>query len=106
MSIRELLSTNALMGLVWAVYHFCTTLTKVHRLHVKFVKSWDADLQRKSRKILHGLDKYVAYRNFKFFENVQFGISIFQHHIPGTASGHGSHKNVKTYVAQYILEPI
>jgi hypothetical protein len=53
-------------------------LTKVHRLHLKFVKKkkrgqmrWDAELQRKSRKIL-------AYRHFKFFENVQFGISISQ----------------------------
>jgi hypothetical protein len=53
---------------------------------------WDADLQRKSRKLLEGLDKYVAYHHFKFFENVQFGISISQHHIPGTANGHGSHK--------------
>jgi hypothetical protein len=84
------------MGLVWAVYHFCTVLTKVHRLHLKSVKKgqmgWDADLQRKSREILEGLDKYVAYHHFKLFENVQFGILISQHHIPGTASGHGSHK--------------
>jgi hypothetical protein len=41
------------------------------------------------------LDKYVTYSHFKFFENVQFGISISQHHIPGTASGHGSHKKVE-----------
>jgi hypothetical protein len=44
----------------------------------------------RSRKILEGLDNYVAYRHFKFFENVPFGILISQHHIPGTASGHGS----------------
>jgi hypothetical protein len=78
----ELQSTNALMGLVWTVYHFCTMLSKVHRLHLKICKngqmSWDAELQRKSRKILEGL------------ENAQFGILISQHHIPGTASGHGS----------------
>jgi hypothetical protein len=53
--------------------------------------SLDAELQRKSRKIVEGLDNYVAYHHFKFFENVQFGTSISQHHIPGTASGHGSH---------------
>jgi hypothetical protein len=49
--------------------------------------SWDAELQRKSREILEGLDNYVAYHHFKFFENVQFGISFSQHHIPDTASG-------------------
>jgi hypothetical protein len=74
-------------------------LTKMHRLHLKFVKKkkkkgqicWDAELQRKSRRILEGHDNYVTYCHFKFFENVQFGILISQHHIPGTAGGHGSH---------------
>jgi hypothetical protein len=72
--------------------------------------SRDAELQRKSRKILQGLDKYVAYHHFKFFENVQFGISISQHHIPGTASGYGSHKNFEDLrcaeLLNYILEPM
>jgi hypothetical protein len=72
--------------------------------------SWDAELQMKSRRILKGLDKYVAYRHFKFFENVQFGISISEHHIPGTASGHGSHKKFEELccaeLINYILEPI
>jgi hypothetical protein len=96
------------------VYHFCTMLTKVHRLHPKFVKkgqmSWDAELRRKSRKILEGLDNYVAYCHFKFSKNVQFGISISQHHIPGTASGHGSHKELEDLccaeLVNYFLEPI
>jgi hypothetical protein len=56
--------------------------------------SWDAELQKKSRKILEGLDKNVAYHHFKFFENVQFGISISQHHIPSTASGYGSQQKI------------
>jgi hypothetical protein len=37
---------------------------------------WYVELQRKLRKTLEGLDKYVAYRYFKFFENIQFGILI------------------------------
>jgi hypothetical protein len=61
-------------------------------------------------KILEGLDKYVAYRHFKFFENVQFGITISQHHIPGTASGHESHNKFEDLccaeLVNYILEPI
>jgi hypothetical protein len=89
-------------------------LTKVHRLHLKYVKEgkwvWDAELQRKSRKILEGLDNYVAYRHFKFFENVRIRISISQHHIPGTASGHGSHKKFEDLccaeLVNHILEPI
>jgi hypothetical protein len=56
-------------------------------LQFKKKKREAAEIQRKWRKILEGLDKYVAFRHIKFFENVQFGISIFQHHIPGTASG-------------------
>jgi hypothetical protein len=71
---------------------------------------WDAELQRKSRKILEGLDKYVAYHHFQFFESVQSGISISQHHIPITASGHGSHKKFEDLccaeLVNYILEPI
>jgi hypothetical protein len=110
----QLLSTNAEMGLVWAVYHFCTMLTKEHRLHLKFAKKkranglgcWFTD----RGKILEGLDKYVAYHHFKFFENVQFGISTSQHHIPGTASAHGSHKKCEDLrwaeLVNYILEPI
>jgi hypothetical protein len=92
--------------------------------------SWEAELQRKWRKILKGLDKYVenrrhcqcqtvvtegtasllAYCHFKFFENVQFGILISQHHIPGTASGHGSDNKFEDLccaeLVNYILEPI
>jgi hypothetical protein len=72
--------------------------------------SWDAELQRKSRKFLEGLDKYVAYHHFKFFENVQFGISISQHHIPGTASGNGSHKECEDLccaeLVNYILNQL
>jgi hypothetical protein len=72
--------------------------------------SWDAELQRKSRNVLEGLDNCIAYRHLKFFENVQFGILISQHHIPGTASGHGSHKKFEdlcyTELVNYILEPI
>jgi hypothetical protein len=44
--------------------------------------SWNAEFQGKLRENLEGLDKYVAYRQFKFFENVRFGISISQHYIP------------------------
>jgi hypothetical protein len=72
--------------------------------------SWDAELRRKSRKILEGLDNYVAYRHFKLFENAQFGILISQHHIPGTTSGHGSHKKLEDLccaeLVNYILKPI
>jgi hypothetical protein len=72
--------------------------------------SWDAELQGQSRKIVEGLDKYVAYRHFKFFENVQSGISISQLHIPITASGHGSHNKFEDLccaeLVNYILEPI
>jgi hypothetical protein len=72
--------------------------------------SWDSALQRKSRKILEGLDNYVAYWHFKFFENIQFGILISQHHIPGTVSGHGSHKKFEDVccaeLVNCILEPI
>jgi hypothetical protein len=50
--------------------------------------NWNAELQRKSRTILEDLDNYVAYHHFKFFENVQFGISISVHHILFTASEH------------------
>jgi hypothetical protein len=56
--------------------------------------SWDAELHRKSRKILEGFDNYVAYRHFKFIENAEFGILISQHHIPGTASGHGESQKI------------
>jgi hypothetical protein len=63
---------------------------------------------RKPRKILKHLDNCVAYHHFKFFENVQFGISISQHHIPGAASGHGSHKKFEDLCCaefvNYILE--
>jgi hypothetical protein len=71
---------------------------------------WNAELQNKWRKILEGHDKYVAYCHFKFFENVQFGILISQHHILVTASGHGSHKKFEDLcyaeLINYILEPI
>jgi hypothetical protein len=56
--------------------------------------------------ILESLDKYVAYHHFKLSENVQFGI----HHVPGTASGHGSHEKCEDLccakLVNYILEPI
>jgi hypothetical protein len=72
--------------------------------------SWDAELERKLRKTLEGLDKYVAYRHFKFFENIQFGILISQHYIPGTSRGHGSHKKFVDLccagLINCILEPI
>jgi hypothetical protein len=72
--------------------------------------SWDAELQRKSRKIVEGLDNYVAYRHFKFFENVLLGILISHHHIPGAGSGHESHKKFEdlhcAQLVNYILEPI
>jgi hypothetical protein len=72
--------------------------------------SWDAELQRKSRTVLEGLDKCVAYHHFKFFENAQFGILISQHHIPGTASTHGSHRKCEdvrcAQLVHCILEAI
>jgi hypothetical protein len=33
------LSLGALRGLVWTVYHFSTRLTKIHGLHLKFVRN-------------------------------------------------------------------
>jgi hypothetical protein len=64
--------------------------------------SWDAGLHRKSKKILEGFDNYVAYRHFKFFKNVQFEISISQHHIPGTASGHENHKKFEDFMLHRV----
>jgi hypothetical protein len=89
-------------------------LTKVHRIHLKFVKKGKLvgmlNYREKSRKILEGLDNYVSYCHFKFFENVQFGILISQHHTLSTTSGHGSHKKFEDLCCPdlviYILEPI
>jgi hypothetical protein len=70
--------------------------------------SWDVELQRKSRTISEGLDKYIAYHYFKFFENIQFGISISYHHILGT--GNESYNRFEDLccaeLVNYITEPI
>jgi hypothetical protein len=72
--------------------------------------SWDVELQRKSRNIFQGLNNYVAYHHFKFFEKCPIWNYISQHHIPGTASGHGSYKKFEdlccTKLINYILEAI
>jgi hypothetical protein len=43
-------------------------------------------------------------------KNVEFGICTSQHHMPGTAIGHGSHKKFedlcRTKLLNYILEAI
>jgi hypothetical protein len=43
--------------------------------------SWDVELQRKSRKILQGLDVRVAYHHFKFFEKCPIWNFISPHTI-------------------------
>jgi hypothetical protein len=64
----------------------------------------------RSRKILGGLDNYVAYHHFKFFENVQFGISISQHHIQVQSVKMGVTKKFEDLccaeLVNYILEAI
>jgi hypothetical protein len=49
------------------------------------------ELQRKSRKILLILDNCAAHHHLDF-EKYPAVISVSQHHIPGTANGHGNHK--------------
>jgi hypothetical protein len=57
----------------------------------KWLMSWDMELQRKSRKILLVLDNCAAHPHLDF-EKYPTGISVSQHHIPGTANGHGNKK--------------
>jgi hypothetical protein len=62
--------------------------------------SWDAELQRKSRKNLEGHDNYVAYRHSKFFEksNLEF---LSPNTTPQVQPvDMGVTKNLKTYVTQ------
>jgi hypothetical protein len=74
--------------------------------------SWDAELQWKSREILEGLDKYVAYHHFKLFENVHWNFDLPTPNL----GGHGIHKKFEDLccaelvelveLVNYILEPI
>jgi hypothetical protein len=68
---------------------------------------WDVELQKKSRKILVLTTMYHT-TILNSLKNVQFGISISQHHISGTTSGHGSHNKFEDLccakLVNYILE--
>jgi hypothetical protein len=70
---------------------------------------WDAELQRKSRTILEGLDNCVAYRHFKFFENVLWNFDLPTPH-PRYSQWTWESKKFEDLrcaeLVNYILEPI
>jgi hypothetical protein len=56
------------------------------------------ELQQKLRKIL-----LVCYTpSYRFFEKYPTGISVSEHHIPGTANGHGNHKKFEDLMLRKV----
>jgi hypothetical protein len=77
----------------------------ISEIFKKWPMSWNMELQWKSRTDLLVLHNCAPHCHLDSFKKYITGISVPQHHILGTANGHGTHKKLEDLISRKVGKP-